>query len=237
MRAQCSSVQVNGETHVGNFTRKLSGYSFSWARRTIDALRGSTTDTEGVKESSTNIPKGLEDIYRQFMVEIASADTPIASIAEKTFYWVVFALEPLRTRDIVTALCLGLSEETEQYIKPLDAARLVKCCKGLIVVEKDQFRLFHSSAMEYLCQQLDSSLAHTYLAKICLAILTSMRPCPDAEQAADQEPTCEEALYEYARRFYLIHGFKALALDRRIGPYIEADDLPCFEKKHHVGQS
>jgi hypothetical protein len=51
---------------------------------------------------------------------------------------------------------------------------------------------------------------------------------------AEGEGSSEERLYAYARRWYMVHGFKALSLDQRIGPFIQADDLPAFEKRHGI---
>lgn len=155
---------------------------------------------------------------------------------ERTFYWLVFSLEPLRARDIAFAICLGLEEADEQQLKPLNAARISDCCKGLVVyIAPDELRLVHLSAKEFLCQRLDSSLAHMYLAKICLSALTSMAHRPDADTSlCDEESSGQEGLYAYAQRNYLLHGFKAIALDQRVGPYIDADELPGFERTHHI---
>ena len=182
------------------------------------------------------IPSSLEAAYSHLIRNVASKDPITASVMERTFYWLVFALEPLRARDITFAICLGLAETDEQQLKPLDAYRLSNCSKGLVVhTPPDELRLVHPSAKEFLCQRLDSSLAHTYLAKICLAALTSMAHRPDAEQSPHEEVSSgQQGLFEYAQRNYLIHGFKALALDRRIGPYIDADELPCFEVAHQI---
>jgi len=121
-------------------------------------------------------------------------------------------------------------------LKPLDTAKVVTCCKGLIAAKDDELFLVHPSALEYLCQRLNSSLAHTYLAKICLAILTTIKRRHDVEATPGQELTAEEALFAYVRKFYMVHGFKAISLDQRIGPFIEADDLPSFEKENQIGQ-
>lgn len=155
---------------------------------------------------------------------------------ERTFYWLVFALEPLRARDITFAICLGLDEADEHQLKPLDASQISKCCKGLVVhTPPDELHLVHASAKEFLSQRLDSSLAHTYLAKICLAALTSMARRTDAEESPhEEESSGQEGLFAYAQRNYLIHGFKAIALDQRIGPYIDADALPGFEAAHQI---
>lgn len=190
--------------------------------------------TDGAKIET--VPSSLEAAYSHLIRNIASKDPITASVMERTFYWLVFALEPLRARDITYAISLGLAKADEQRLEPLDAAQISNYCKGLVIyTPPDELRLVHHSAKEFLSQRLDCSLAHTYLAKICLTILTSMARRPDAEEYPhEDERSCEEGLFAYAQRNYLIHGFKAIALDRRIGPYIDADELPGFEVAHHI---
>ena len=98
--------------------------------------------------------------YEQYMALIASETPLVASIAEKTLYWLIFALEPLRAQDIAPAICMGLNEADEKLIQPVDGAKLAQYCKGLITFheESDELRLVHQSAKEFLCQKLDNSL-------------------------------------------------------------------------------
>ena len=79
-----------------------------------------------------------------------------------------------------------------------------------------------------LCQKLDNSLAHAYLGKVCLlALTTTVRQEDSSEMSLNQGRAMsgEEGLFAYARRKYLIHGFQALSLDQRIGPWIDADEV------------
>src|SRR5438046_5951861 len=90
---------------------------------------------------ANNLKFSVEDIYQQFVAEIASESLLTASIAECTFYWLVFGLEPLRAQDIIAALCLGLSE-VEEAMRPLDASMIGNCCKGLVsFVSPDELHL------------------------------------------------------------------------------------------------
>lgn len=151
-------------------------------------------------------------------------------MAEKTLYWLVFALEPLRAQDITFAISIGLNEADEKLVQPVDGAKLAQCCKGLVTFrpESDELRLVHQSAKEFLCQKLDSSLAHAYLGKVCLLALTTMARQDDSSGGTlnvGSAMTGEEGLFAYARRNYLIHGFQALSLDQRIGPFIDADEV------------
>ncbi|MCJ1465148.1 hypothetical protein MMC07_003764 [Pseudocyphellaria aurata] len=211
--------------------------SFSRVRLLFDSLKSSAGikyTTDGA--NTETVPSSLEAAYSHLIRNIALKDPITASVMERTFYWLVFALEPLRAQDITFAIRLGLAKADEQQLQPLDAARISNCCKGLVVyTPPDELRFVHRSAKEFLSQRLDSSLAHVYLSKICLTALTSMARRPDAEENPhEEEKSCEEGLFAYAQRNYLIHGFKAIALDRRIGPYIDADELPGFEVAHHI---
>lgn len=197
---------------------------------------------EPSQEPSKHLPGTLEAAYSHLVTSIVSQSPRIASIIEKTFYWLVFGLEPLRARDISAALQLGLNEIDGNQLEPLDAAHISKCCKGLVVEDPiDQLRFVHHSASEYLCQRLDSSLAHVYLAKICLAVLTcttceGIVPANGSAPGASMELSGAEGLRAYARRNHQTHMFKALALDQRIGPYVDPDVLPGVEKLHDTGK-
>lgn len=195
---------------------------------------------EPSQEPSNHLPGTLEAAYSHLITGIVSQSPRIASIIEKTFYWLVFGLEPLRGRDISAALQLSLNEIDGNQLKPLDPAHISQCCKGLVVEDPiDQLRFVHHSASEYLSQRLDSSLAHVYLAKICMAVLTCTCvrtvPANGSAPGASMELSGAEGLRAYAQRNHQTHMFKALALDQRIGPYVDPDELPGVEKLHDTG--
>lgn len=208
-------------------------YSFLWVRLALESLQSSAKDSKDSESGASalkTIPSSLATFYDQYMAVIASEESVIASIAEKTLYWLVFALEPLRARDIAFAISMGLNEADKKLVQRVDGAKLAQCCKGLVTFreESDNLALVHQSAQEFLCQKLDNSLAHAYLGKICLLALTTMARQDESSGAILTEGsamTGEEGLFAYARRQYLIHGFQALSLDQRIGPYIDADDV------------
>ena len=194
---------------------------------------------EPSQEPLNQLPGTLEAAYSHLITSIVSQSPRTASIIEKTFYWLVFGLEPLRARDITAAIGLGLNEIDKNQLKPLDPAHISKCCKGLVVEDPvDHLRFVHHSATEYLSQRLDSSLAHVYLAKICLAVMTCTSTGSGHESAPDDgmELSGAEGLLAYAQRNHQTHMFKALMLDQRIGPYVDPDMLPGVEKLHEFAQ-
>ena len=207
-------------------------FSFHFLRFALESLQSTGKDFKG-SEFASNLETTasfLGPCYEQYLATIASEEPVVASMAEKTLYWLVFALEPLRARDIAFAISMGLDEADEKLVQPVDGAKLDQCCKGLVIFreESDKLLLVHYSFKEFLCQKLDNSLAHAYLSKICLLALTTMARQDDSSGANLNEGpamTGEEGLFAYARRNYLVHGFQALSLDQRIGPYIGADDV------------
>lgn len=76
-------------------------------------------------------PSSLTRFYEQYIALIASEKPVIASVAEKTLYWLVFATEPLPASDIACAISLGLAEAEERLVQPIDGAKLAQCCQGL----------------------------------------------------------------------------------------------------------
>ena len=211
----------------------LIPHSFLWVRLALESLKLSTKvlkDSGSGASFQENASISISTFYEQYVAAVASETPIVASVAEKTLYWLAFALEPLRARDVSFAISLGLEEADEKLLQPVDGGKLAKCCKGLVTfrAESDELSLVHQSAKEFLCQRMDNSLAHTYLAKVCLLALTTMARQKDSfgmSLNAGSMMTGEDGLFAYARRKYLVHGFQALSLDQRIGPYIDADEV------------
>ena len=108
----------------------------------------------------------LTHLYDTYMQFIATENPIIASIAEKTFYWITFALEPLGAENIAFAITLGLSEKDMKAMKPIDGPKLAKFCNGLVCFEEpDQLLPQHPTVMEFLSQHLDSDLGHSLISK------------------------------------------------------------------------
>ena len=134
----------------------------------------STSDQDAEVELPQAVPS-LTHLYDTYMQFIATENPVIASIAEKTFYWIAFALEPLGAKNIAFAITLGLSDKDMKAVKPIDGPKLAKFCNGLVSFqEPDQLLPQHPTVMDFLSQHLDSDLGHLYLAKICLKSLTTM---------------------------------------------------------------
>lgn len=218
----------------------LTSISLSRVSSFFQSLKNAATSRiyqEPSQEPSNQLPDTLEAAYSHLVTSIVSQSPQTASVIEKTFYWLVFGLEPLRARDITAAIQLGLNEIDENQLRPLDPAHISKCCKGLVVEDPiDHLRFVHHSATEYLSQRLDSSLAHVYLAKICLAVMTFTSTGSGHGSAPDDgmELSGAEGLLAYAQRNHQTHMFKALALDQRIGPYVDPDVLPGVEKLREI---
>lgn len=124
--------------------------SFLWVRLVLESLQPSAKDSKATLETT---PCSLTTVYKQCIAMIASETPLVASLAEKTLYWLIFALEPLRARDIAFAISIGLDEADENLMQPVDGAKLAQCCKGLVTfrAESDELCLVHQSAKEFLC--------------------------------------------------------------------------------------
>lgn len=156
-------------------------------------------------------------------------------MAEKTLYWLVFAIELPRASHIACAISLGLAETDERSVRPIDGAKLAQCCQGLLDFHPatDTLQFVHSSAKEFFCQKLNGNMAHSYLGKICLLALTTLEHHPDQPPlniTYSSSITGEEGLFAYARKHYLRHCVQAVSTDQRIGPFIDADDLGFLGK-------
>jgi hypothetical protein len=210
--------------------------SFLWVRQMIDSWYPSANvSDQGSRPQLADPPPTLTHLYNTYMALITTENPIIASIAEKTFYWVTFAQEPLPAQDIAFAITLGLSEADEETVRPIDGPKLAQYCIGMVHFQKpDRLLVQHPTVMEFLCQRLDNSLAHMYLAKICMKSLTTMAAQRDRNDMAKEDRSSAEGLFAYAQKHYMMHGFKAIASDQRVGPFVDADTLPTFENMHQM---
>ena len=199
-------------------------------RLALESLQSSrSAEVEG-------IPSSLIRFYEQYIALIASESPVAASIAKKTLYWLLFAAEPLSASDVARAISLGMNEADETGVRPIDGAKLAHCCQGLIdfCEEDDSLQLVHQSAKDFLCQKLDSNMAHTYLSKVCLLALTTFEYQADqpASNSTDSVAAAREnGLLSYARRNCQRHALQAVSTDQRIGPFMHADDVGFMELK------
>ena len=181
-------------------------------RTAIDQWYTSASTSTSDQDFGVQLPQAvpsLTHLYDTYMQFIATENPVIASIAEKTFYWITFALEPLGAKNIAFAITLGLSEKDMKAVKPIDGPKLAEFCNGLVCFqEPDQLLPQHPTVMEFLSQHLDSDLGHLYLAKICLKSLTTMAVKRDSASVLEEDRTGAEGLLAYARKNYMMHGFK-----------------------------
>ena len=203
--------------------------SWTWARRAISSIDTSSQAGKGWSDSTQ-----LQHVYQQLLAEIAAAESLHAAIAERTLYWILFALEPLTVSEIATAVNLSMDNNLEPSTPAIAAEKILDCCRGLLKISENKFQFTHFTAQEYLAESLNSSLGNVFLTKTCLVILSTLAPVEGRESQSCPATTPEETLYDYAKRNYMIHGFKSVALDQRVGPYIEADNLPGFERIHGI---
>ena len=177
------------------------------------------------RDASWPAPKSINTIYDQVLGGITSQEPYMVALAERVFYILQYSLEPLRFADISVALSMNLNGYYDAKLRPLTYEKIRKATGGhLIECTKDPsgtdfLRFVHHTVGDYLRGHLDESLGHTYMAKTCLAALSSGLGRSD-----------QKGFFEYAKRNYMIHGFKALALDQRVGPSVDADLLPVFER-------
>lgn len=123
--------------------------SFLWVRQMIDSWCPSAdVSDQGSRPQLADPPPTLTHLYNTYMALIATENTIIASIAEKTFYWVTFAQEPLPAQDIAFAITLGLSEADEETVRPIDGPKLAQYCISIVHFQKPD-RLSYLSPYYY----------------------------------------------------------------------------------------
>lgn len=195
----------------------------------LESLQSSPKDSQATQEST---PSSFTTFYEQYIAAVASQTRPVASIAEKTTLLAhLRARAPASSRHSIrnhprTSMWRTKSSSNRSTERNWPNAAKVSLPFRAV---SDELCLVHQSATEFLCQKLDNTLAHAYLAKVCLLTLAAMARREHSSETGGNDDgramSGEEGLFAYARRKYLVHGFQAFSLDQRIGPWIDADEV------------
>ncbi|KAJ9642435.1 hypothetical protein H2199_004816 [Coniosporium tulheliwenetii] len=157
---------------------------FLLAQLHMDLIVTKATQNE-IRKALENLPKGLDESYRDALKRIESQNQDDCQRAKRTLYWISHALRPL-TGDLV-----------HQDI-------LLSICAGLVVIdpESNVFRLVHYSAQKYF-EGVRANLfpdAQTDIAGTCLTYVSfeafASGPCSSDQQLESRVD--EHSLLEYA---------------------------------------
>ena len=154
--------------------------------------------------------------------DILASGTSTASIARKTFSWILAAKRALSVEEFIAAVAL---DDDGYYHTDLDVSRVLDICRNLIVVvstdgkhSKRSFQVAHLSVKEYLMEMPDfsSERIHTTAMLRCLQTfdprsLREERFVSGEEDTVDAMQNYATSLFEHAKLSELTRPSSPLA--------------------------
>ncbi len=136
---------------------------FLLAKLHLDSLVGKRT-VRDIKHALADLPRGLlqlEKAYDRTISRIESQEPDGIRLAQRVFYWIVYARRPLSAAELQAALAVrvGDTEPDEENFVRIDEA--LALCAGLVTEDHDRgvIRLIHYTTSEYFTQSRAGWLA------------------------------------------------------------------------------
>jgi hypothetical protein len=103
------------------------------------------------------LPSGVDQMYEHTLNRIKAQSSEDEAIAWRAFVWLLYAQEPLTTRQMQVALCISFERESFDPDDETPIATIISICGGLVTVEKcgpkEHLRFIRKSrsASEQMC--------------------------------------------------------------------------------------
>ncbi|KAK8926985.1 Ankyrin-1 [Metarhizium anisopliae] len=185
-----------------------------------------------IESTLQNLPRELDEIYRQAVTRVQSQGGNISVLAEQILCWVVHARGVLSVVELQHALAiqLGKLELDEKFIPSAEVIGSV--CAGLVTIDKDSdaVRLVHYTAQAYFERSWAEFFqdAHTNLAKLCLTYVSFSvfdgGFCETNEEYQRRLQT--NRFYYYAARNWGYHAYAKEGYDKVAGLLLENGASP-----------
>ena len=96
--------------------------------------------------------QNLEDAYAEAIIRIDSQDSDRKELAWRTLSWIIYAMRPLKTRELSNILSLEPGTNSIGNGDFYDIEDVISVCAGLVTIDAniDVVRLIHRTAQEYL---------------------------------------------------------------------------------------
>jgi ankyrin repeat protein len=162
---------------------------FLLAQLHMDLIVSKATQNE-IRKALENLPKGLDESYRDALKRIESQNHDDCQRAKRTLYWISHALRPLTVVELQSALAVmprGTRLDTGDLVHQ---DIFLSICAGLVVIdpESNVFRLVHFSAQRYF-EGVRADIfpdAQADIASSCLTYISfeafASGPCPTDQQ-------------------------------------------------------
>ena len=134
-----------------------------------------------IRDRLGKLPANLKAAYDEIYQKIATRNVHDKAVADRAFQWVMCALEPLTTTELLEAVAHDPGSHVLSPLSDLDEDMLLELCCNLLVLdsELDVWRFSHLSVTEYLeDNHFTLEDAHANAAKVCLSVLLAAEICP-----------------------------------------------------------
>ncbi|KAF6742124.1 hypothetical protein DFP72DRAFT_1109602 [Ephemerocybe angulata] len=142
-----------------SFTRLIKEKSrgmFLLARLQMELVLERCTTVGSLLKALESLPSGVNDMYQVTMDRINSQSEEDASIANRTFIWLLHARIPLSPEDVQHALTFSYQDLVFHEESLISIPMLLSICCGLVTVEveeetgKNVVRFIHYSTQEFM---------------------------------------------------------------------------------------
>ena len=172
--------------------------------------------SDAVLEMLENLPRGLEDTYKQLHNEILDHAPSERAIAERAFKWVLSSPRLLTSAELLSAVRMVIEDERIKLKSPLQSDILISICENLLVVDSnDEWRFFHLSAREYFeSKESEKERGNSHCAQICLVYLmqvfdpqvrfkpVELHSSISIERAATDDPQSQKDPFDIKHPFF-----------------------------------
>lgn len=138
--------------------------------------------TEGVERALRELPLDLDGMYSEVLQGVRTryqrAPRTIA-MAENALRWVLCAVRPLNSTELVEGILIMPGESSERLISnSLTIQAVLDICQPLLVLDSglQVVRFSHFSVQEFLSNRFVEKAAHTLVAEACLTLLVNPDP-------------------------------------------------------------
>lgn len=175
-----------------------------------------------VRSKLGQLPETLKQQYAMIYQDIIDSEPSTASIARKTFSWILAAKRALSIKEFIAAVAL---DDDGYYHTDLDVSRVLDICRNLIVVvstdgtdSEQSFQVAHLSVKDFLMGMLEYSgeRIHTLAMLRCLQTfdprsLVEKHFVPRAEDTVDDMQNYAIYLFKHAELSELTRSSSPLA--------------------------
>ncbi|UKZ50022.1 hypothetical protein TrVGV298_004279 [Trichoderma virens] len=191
-----------------------------------------------VKQALQNLPRSLDDTYKQAMARIESQSEAFQKLAKKILSWLTWAKTVLFVAELqhAVAVKLGTAELDEEFIP--DKEIMGSVCAGLVTIDNESgaIRLAHYTTQQYFRRVGGRWFqdAEANIARLCLTYI-SFREFESGYCNTDdefQQRIQLYPLYEYAANHWGFHSRAAPEMQPLI-----LDFLGCEAKVSASGQA